>query len=81
VPQPPKANTHGRSLVARSSPVAGLAVVAGPAVAESARLLVATDRRLAAVTADGAPIEDSTRTYPLVKLQPTEAVAAVASAV
>jgi hypothetical protein len=81
VPQPPKANTHGRSLVARSSPVAGLAVVAGPAVAESTRLLAATDRRLAAVAADGAPIEDSTRTYPLVKLQPAEAVAAVASIV
>jgi hypothetical chaperone protein len=75
VPQPPKANTHGRSLVARSSQVAGLAVVA-----ESARLLAATNRRLAAVAAGGAPIEDSTRTYPLVKLRGDETVAAVASA-
>jgi len=69
VAEAPKANAHGKALVARKAAAVALAPV-GP-------LTVVTDRRLLAVDAAALPLEAGTKSARLVKLAEGEGVRAV----
>lgn len=72
VEEPLKANAKARALVARRAAAVGLAPV-GP-------LQILTDQRLLAADAEKLPLEDSTKTFRLVKLEPGEMVTALLEA-
>jgi hypothetical protein len=65
----PKANSHGRSLIARQSPVAALA-----AMPESEPLWVVTSQGITAVDVSGLPASISTSTDRLLRLDRDEVV-------
>ncbi len=69
VEEPPRANTKARSLVARPAAAVALAPV-GP-------LELLTDRRLLMADGGQLPLEDSTKTFRLLKLEASEEVTAV----
>ena len=69
VPVPPKANTRGKSMVARRSE---LAAIATPKL--EATLWLVTSKRLVPAETGHLPLEDSTKTKPLLKLEPGETV-------
>ena len=69
VPVPPKANTRGKSMVARRSE---LAAIATPKL--DATLWLVTSKRLVPAETGHLPLEDSTKTKPLLKLEPGETV-------
>lgn len=69
VPVPPKANTRGKSMVARRSELVAIA-----APKRDAALWLVTSKRLVPVETGHLPLEDSTRTEPLLKVEPDETV-------
>ncbi|MBE2200828.1 MAG: Hsp70 family protein [Anaerolinea sp.] len=72
IPMPPKVNSKGKALIARRSPVVGLTLWADePAV------WLATTKRLVKVEANDIPLDDSTKAYRLLTLEPDEVVQAV----
>lgn len=72
IPVPEKPNSKGKSLISRRSPLVGLAKVAS---AEPVWLV--TTKRLVQIENGRIPLEDSTKTHPLVDLEKDEVVCAV----
>jgi DNA gyrase/topoisomerase IV subunit A len=71
IEEPPRANAKGKALVARRAAAVGLA--------PAGRLVVVTDRRLLAADGSTLPLEESTKTFRLVKVGDGESVTAVQS--
>ena len=69
IPVPPKANTKGKSMVARRSELVAMVTPKPDAI-----LWLVTSKRLVPVATGLLPLEDSTKTKPLLNLDPGETV-------